>query len=179
MFNQFQISNLISLLFYILNCVHCNVPNPSPYFNQTIIHFKNESIINRSFVKQSTIKKSFQNSLIQSSTSLSVLNTDHNEFLPKPEARVQQTQHTRSRTGSTTIDLTDSKFNRPSLQYLNQTKASSDAITYITKNNEILTVNKQIKQANKVIDLHIGALFPMTSSHSSGWLGGQGCKLMF
>lgn len=97
------------------------------------------------------------------------------ETLPKPEARVQQPQHTRSRTGSTTIDLSENKFGKPSIQYLNQSRPASTA-TYITKNNEVLTVSRAAvsKQTNKVTDLHIGALFPMTSSHSSGWLGGQG-----
>lgn len=137
-------------------------------------------------------------SLIESSTSLSVLLHDdgslskrppeaqrsafptEDESLPKPEARVQQPQHTRSRTGSTTIDLSENKFGKPSIQYLNQSRPASTA-TYITKNNEVLTVSRaavSTKQTNKVTDLHIGALFPMTSSHSSGWLGGQGKLLV-
>lgn len=80
------------------------------------------------------------------------------ESLPKAQARVQQPQHTRSRTGSTTIDLSENKFGKPSIQYLNQSRPST--ATYITKNNEVLTVRPVAKQANKdrsaITDLHIG-----------------------
>ena len=227
------------LIFCLLvnSCVHCNVPKPAAYFNQTILIHRsaNDSATVGQF--KLTPKKTFKGSLLTdlaadaspiepialvasptlptkpidsarpplakpflgdqkltslieaSTTSLSVLVQDdvvqpakaaatrkfHDEIetLPKPEARVQQPQHTRSRTGSTTIDLSENKFGKPSIQYLNQSRPST--ATYVTKNNEVLTVRTPVsKQANKVTDLHIGALFPMTSSHSSGWLGGQG-----
>ena len=107
-------------------------------------------------------------SLIEASTSLSVLAPDstpvkaaepvasiHDERLPKAEARVQQPQHTRSRTGSTTIDLSEKQFGKPRIQYLNQSRPST--ATYVTKNNEVLTVRTAVsKQGNKVTDLHIG-----------------------
>lgn len=227
-------------LFYCLlvnSCVHCNVPKPSAYFNQTILIHRgsaNDSATVGQFklTPKLTPRKTFKGSLLTdastieplalvaslatkpidaagvplakpflgdpkstsliepSTTSLSVLAAQddvrqpqpakaaasrkfHADSLPKAEARVQQPQHTRSRTGSTTIDLSENKFGKPSIQYLNQSRPST--ATYVTKNNEMLTVRTPVsKQANKVTDLHIGALFPMTSSHSSGWLGGQG-----
>ena len=97
--------NLISLFslfsFYFFNFVHCNVPiiaSSTSYFNQTI-HFRNESISNpsSSSFKKAPTKKSFKNALIELSTSLSILNSNLNQFelLPKPLPRVQQPQHTR------------------------------------------------------------------------------------
>lgn len=173
------------ILLFLLNCVHSNVPNqPSDdYFNRTI-QFRNDSFIIQPFinsfdlVRPSSPGRSPSFDLIESSTSLSVVRLhDGDELLPKPLARVQQKpQHTRSRTGGTTIDLaTNGEYNKPTLQYLNQTRPQS-AHTYVASNQDLSTVRKVGKNDSKVTDLHIGALFPMTSSHSSGWLGGQGCR---
>lgn len=126
------------------------------------------------------IKRSFD--LTESSTSLSVVQLHGDvELLPKPQARVLESpQHTRSRTGSTTVDLgvNAGAFNIPRMQFLNQTKPEA-ALSYVTSNQREISTARQppiAKDANKITDLHIGALFPMTSSHSSGWLGGQGCR---
>lgn len=169
-------------------------PSKKPFKKQTK-QFANVSTSESSQIKtnQNFIKTSFD--LIESSTSLSVVinddqliakspihseqliklqNDESIEILPKPQARVQQPQHTRSRTGGTTVDLaTSSSFGKPKIQYLNQTKPQA---SYMPNEPDTVIARKSIKDNSKPVDLHIGALFPMTSSHSSGWLGGQGCR---
>ena len=86
-------------------------------------------------------------------------------------------QYFRSRTGSTTVDLSDTGFKKPKLQYLNQSKSPlAKSISFLENKNDEQTAKSPKGAKRKITDLHIGALFPMTSSHSSGWLGGVGCK---
>lgn len=204
--NSIRFSSLFFYLFLssFLNCVHSDVvvPNSSSSFNQSI-EFKNNTI-NHQFHKSLS---SFKNSLIDpkdasidsiiltsnhlTDTSLAInqpkdlvlhYHHDNFEFLPKPESRVQQSQHTRSRTGSTTVDLASNKYKQqPYPSYLNQTRPIDSYVSPSSVSNSAGTDDQTSnnKALNKVINLHIGALFPMTSSHSSGWLGGQGIEFFF
>lgn len=112
-------------------------------------------------------------------------------LLPIPRASLNtssassphNSQHTRSRMGGTALSLLPNynrlqkqlqqqaeKQNKNHQQQMQQHQASTkhDAASSSSASNH------RSSSHEKRIDLHIGALFPMTGS--SGWLGGQGCQ---
>jgi uncharacterized membrane protein YcgQ (UPF0703/DUF1980 family) len=105
-------------------------------------------------------------------------------------AAAHNSQHTRSRMGGTALSLLPN-YNRLQQQLQQQTqrlqeqqqqkllKQQTDLMQQQqaqqkSDHNKAVTTSVVLHSHKKRIDLHIGALFPMTGS--SGWLGGQGCQ---